>query len=321
MKTKVLSYPDVDQLVFDPELLHIVVEEEKLKEYVDKELKFFRKKHGTTVDAGPDYVIEEGDIVMVKATSELPKFNRPMIPVSVGKGLFDKVVEEALLGLHLGEKKEITIEGKPVTLDVLKVKTKTEAELTWDLIRDEVQKQYPDVDSLEAFEAAKREECLFNYKEDQYMGRVYSSLREQILDKMEIEIDQDELQAFFDEVGEAAAFDAESEGLPLYDFLRRCFPNWAEYTEEQVDEAFRQFNIVEFKMEQYLQHLYYLDHPRDQKQYYQDNIKQWAKETGETEEHFLARMPYDYFMYLESTGDTGMKMFERFMEKVTVEVI
>ncbi len=321
MKTKILSYLDVSELVYDPEKLHLTVKEETLNDYVQKELKFLRKKHGTTIDAGADHAIEDGDIVMMKATSELPKFNRPMIPVSLGKGLFNKRVEEALLGLHLGEKKEVTIDEKPVTLEVLKVKTKTEPELNWEMIKDDVHKEYPNVDSMEAFIQAKREECIGGHKEDHYLYNVYPGLREQILDNLEIEIDQEELEAYFELIREQTVEDADSESMPYYDFVKRCFPEWADYTEEQIDEAFEEFNTSQFKMEQYLQHLYYLEHPREQHDVYKETMEKCAKETGETVESFYEREPNETFMFIESTHHTGMRMFQGYLDKVTVEVI
>lgn len=321
MKTKILSYLDVSELVYDPEKLHMTVKEETLNDYVQKELRFLRKKHGTTIDAGADYAIEDGDIVMIKATSELPKFNRPMIPVSVGKGLFDKQVEQALLGLHLGESKEITIDEKPVTLEVLKVKTKTEAELTWEMIKDDVHKEYPNADSIEAFVQAKREESISDHKEDHYLQHIYPSLHQQILDNLEIEIDQEELEAYFDMIREQTIEDAESESMTYYDFLKRCFPEWVDYTEEQIDKGLDEFNTTQFKMEQYLQHLYYLEHPRDQHDKYKETMEYWAKESGQTVESFYEREPYETFMFIESTHHTGMRMFRGFLDKVTVEVI
>lgn len=62
--------------------------------------------------------IETGDVVLLSLESEMPKFNRPMVPVTVGGNLFDAEFEKQLAGHTVGETFTVTVQDKPVTVTV-----------------------------------------------------------------------------------------------------------------------------------------------------------------------------------------------------------
>ena len=66
----------------------------------------------------PVQTLEKGDVAVLALGSELEKFNKPTVFVTVGGGLFDADFEEKLMGHSVGESFEVSVEGKPVAVTV-----------------------------------------------------------------------------------------------------------------------------------------------------------------------------------------------------------
>ena len=85
------------------------------EDYVQKQIRHLTRNHKKTKAV---QTIENGDIVVLSMESELPKFNRPMVPVTVGGNLFDTEFETQLPGHGVGETFTITVQEKPVSVTV-----------------------------------------------------------------------------------------------------------------------------------------------------------------------------------------------------------
>lgn len=67
---------------------------------------------------------EIGDTLTLKTVSELPKFNKEKVSVSIGRGLYDKGLEEALVGKQVGDSVSVLVKEQNVTATVLEMKRK-----------------------------------------------------------------------------------------------------------------------------------------------------------------------------------------------------
>lgn len=67
---------------------------------------------------------EIGDTLTLKTVSELPKFNKEKVSVSIGRGLYDKGLEEALVGKQVGDSVSVLVKERNVTATVLEMKRK-----------------------------------------------------------------------------------------------------------------------------------------------------------------------------------------------------
>lgn len=83
-----------------------------------------------------------GDTLTLRTTSELPKFNKERVTVSIGRGLYDKGLEEALVGKKAGESCTVTIKDKPVAATILEIKRKTAPEPTDEMVEALQEKDY-----------------------------------------------------------------------------------------------------------------------------------------------------------------------------------
>lgn len=81
-------------------------------------------------------VLEKGDAAVLTLVSELPRFNRPVVPVAVGSGMYDKELEEQLLGRAVGETFTAQVQGTPVTVTVKQATRVVFPELTDELVAE-----------------------------------------------------------------------------------------------------------------------------------------------------------------------------------------
>lgn len=77
---------------------------------------------------------EIGDTLTLCTVSELPKFNKTRVTVSIGRGLYDKMLEEALVGLKSGESCQIMIKDQKVEATILEIKRKSVPEPTDEMV-------------------------------------------------------------------------------------------------------------------------------------------------------------------------------------------
>lgn len=85
---------------------------------------------------------EEGDTLTLRTVSELPKFNKDRVTVTIGRGLYDKGLEEALVGKAAGETCQVLVKEKPVTATVLEIKRKIAPEPTDEMVEAMGEKDY-----------------------------------------------------------------------------------------------------------------------------------------------------------------------------------
>lgn len=85
---------------------------------------------------------EAGDTLTLRTASELPRFNRERVTVTIGRGLYDKGLEEALAGKRAGESVRVTVREKPVTAEILEIKRKSAPEPTDEMVEAMGEKDY-----------------------------------------------------------------------------------------------------------------------------------------------------------------------------------
>lgn len=105
---KVYDYRSAD---IAPFVIGFQVDEEQY----EKDLMRVLKRNGVKTEAE---TVSLDDTVTVTCVSELPRYHKAGLPVIVGKGLFGKDLEAALVGMKKGETKTVEKDGKTVALTV-----------------------------------------------------------------------------------------------------------------------------------------------------------------------------------------------------------
>lgn len=83
-----------------------------------------------------------GDTVTMRTVSELPKFNKERVTVSIGRGLYDKTLEDTVIGKRAGESCQVTVKEKPVAVTILEIKRKAAPEPTDEMVEALQEKDY-----------------------------------------------------------------------------------------------------------------------------------------------------------------------------------
>ncbi len=101
---------------------------------------------------------EIGDTLTLKTVSQLPKFNKEKVSVSIGRGLYDKGLEEALVGKQVGDSVSVLVKEQKVTATVLEMKRKVAPAPTDEMVqalqaKDHQNKLITTVAEYEAFVA------------------------------------------------------------------------------------------------------------------------------------------------------------------------
>ena len=75
-----------------------------------------------------------GDTAILKTVGQAPKFNKERVTVTLGRGLYNKDLESALIGCTVGQSVEMMIDDSPVSATVLELKRKQSPEPTDDMV-------------------------------------------------------------------------------------------------------------------------------------------------------------------------------------------
>ena len=144
--------------------------------------------------------IQPGDVVTLSLSSELPRFNKPLVPVTVGGGLYDAELEGQLPGLKVGETAKLTVQGKPVTVTVKDARRTVFPEPVDEDVKAFAANTY-DMEGIETVEAY-RAKLIEEYVSDQRNQAIYGTMQmimDYVLTHSDWEFDEGELNEFYEE--------------------------------------------------------------------------------------------------------------------------
>lgn len=88
-------------------------------------IKAIGKEHIALVPLPEDEAAREGDTATLSTVSSLPKFNKPKVTVSLGRGLYNKELETMAVGKKVGDSFTLTIQGETVAVTILALQRKS----------------------------------------------------------------------------------------------------------------------------------------------------------------------------------------------------
>ena len=176
--------------------------EEELNEKVQKIL----TRHAAMIDVD---TVAPDDFVMLDTSSDVPKFNKKAITLRVGKGLFSKALEEAILGMHRGETRIAALPEGTATVHILTIKRRVLPALTDETVRS---LRMEGIETVEALKEQIVSETRAQYVEDMAEA-VAVELSNEANENSTFELDVDELNEVLKEGREMANDMLRSAGL------------------------------------------------------------------------------------------------------------
>ncbi len=168
------------------------------KEYIEKQLRHITRGSRRTEKAE---VLQKGDVAVLKLESKAAKFDRPSVTLTVGGGLFDKELEEKLVGRKVGERFAVTVNGEEVKTEVLSATRSVYPEPD-----DEMVKKYvAGKDDMEGVETVEQyiEHIKSHYaaeKKQETVFGILDSVAEYVLTHTDWEFDEKEVQKVYDDM-------------------------------------------------------------------------------------------------------------------------
>ena len=191
LKSRASKVYDIRQVDISQFLTGFTVDEARYRRDLERLLRRF----GTKTEAD---VVSEGDSVIVSCSSTMQRYNKTSLPVVVGKGIFNPVVEAALVGMALGETKTVTVHGYDrrfpdydVTLTVKKILHTVLPELTDATVASFGLEGISTVADLRAFCVGRQVETFILDDEAADMASAY--VWQEIAKNSQVERDYDEL--------------------------------------------------------------------------------------------------------------------------------
>lgn len=102
-------------------------------EALTRELERLANAHATWEEGQS---VSSGDMVICDLLSELPRYQRNQVRFIAGSGMFNRVIEDALIDARVGEKIEVTLPEGLVTVTVTSVANRTVCPVDDEMVRD-----------------------------------------------------------------------------------------------------------------------------------------------------------------------------------------
>ena len=161
------------------------------QEHIDREFLHVTRRFKKQL---PVETAQVGDVTLLKLESALPKFNRPMVPVTVGGGLFSAELEAQLPGHRVGERFTAQVDGQPVTVTIAKASRTEYPEPTDEMVAAYADEHtdYAQVRTVEQY----RQRVVADYLEEARRDAIYRPMNEimdYVLTHSDWEFDPEEL--------------------------------------------------------------------------------------------------------------------------------
>lgn len=179
------------------------VDEELIQEGFD----YIRKKYAGIQDADS---VKAGDSVTFSCESTLPKYNKSSISVNVGKGLYSKELETQMVGMNVGETRNLEVDGEAVRVTVKQIQRRVVP-----VIDDAfVDAQFPGLHTVEDLRQWYRDDQLEQYLKIN-AEQASAWLLTQVVEQSQLQLDEGECQAAR-QAGERSVREMwEMNGIPL----------------------------------------------------------------------------------------------------------
>lgn len=193
MKTKLYRLADVQPILCD-------VDKSRIPSAADIEPKVIKTLTiglTTYVPLAEGTPICCGDKVAIRIKSALPRFNKEKISITVGSGLYNETVEEALMGMCVGDTATVIAKGENAVFTVLSANRISYPELTDEMVENQ---KIDGVHTVGEYNAH-----VLGIEQRSVVGDIVDEMVEQLIGRSEMSpIDSEDismsLQAFYESI-------------------------------------------------------------------------------------------------------------------------
>lgn len=169
------------------------VEKESIREETDTEIKRALAKYKNTIR--PE-AAQRGDIVIIDIEGGLPKYNRKRLGINVGKNLYSREIEEALIGRRAGDEFDAEADGVKAHICVKDVTRRVAPELNDGLVAEimkDTEEEHPEISTVGQY-IDWLEKRSFKKLGDEIWVEYTDNLMTEIIEKSEWSYDEEEIE-------------------------------------------------------------------------------------------------------------------------------
>lgn len=189
------------------------------KNFIEKEITRIKKKNKISYEVQE---VTKGDIVICSLKSSISKFNKENISINVGLGLYDRQVEDALIGMEKGESKILLLDNESINIDILNISRSRIPELTDEMVEKEEINSVSTVESLinylEGLHEVERNKAI-----DSKAYLLVGKILKEVIEKSEFVIYEEDIEYLSKLEIQRARVLAKLEGLILEDMTPEEF--------------------------------------------------------------------------------------------------
>jgi hypothetical protein len=209
------------------------------QEYIDRQMKHLSRGQKRTEEVE---ILEKGDVAVLTLTSDLPKFNRASVPVTVGGGLYDRELEEQLVGHRLGEHLTLMVQGHPVQVQIEACRRTVFPKPTDEMVAEAVKNMegMENVRTVEEYRARLAASYVEEQKQ-QHTFQVLDDILEYILTHSDWNFDEEEVEEVFQEEQEMLREELKQEKTSMEEMSAQTLKGYfGVETPEEVSTILRQ---------------------------------------------------------------------------------
>lgn len=209
LKSRLKEIYNFTKVVIPAELMNIEISQEVI---LDAEIQLARKY--LTIEEVYDGIIQ-GDVVNLNLEDNISKCNENT-QISVGRGFFNRVLEENLIGMKKGEIKKICTDDYSIIAKIVSVKRRIIPVATDELVKNEKIDGVNTVDKYKIYSYDKYVEDLKKYR----MFEIIEGFQKEIIDKSEIELVEEDIKLIYNELKEQRCREAQEYNMNYEEYIQ-----------------------------------------------------------------------------------------------------
>lgn len=237
LKSVLKQIYDFNNVVVPEELLNIEITREEIKNALDR----LAEKYLSITEVYDGIV--PGDIIAVDLKSNISKYNNKT-QISEGLGYFNKKLEDNLIGMKKGDIKTINIDENSIDTKIISVKRRIIPKISDELVKKE---KIDDVNTIEEYEKYIYDEYAARYK-NKRMNEVIEKIKEELLNKSEFELDDEDINSACSEMKKQNEIEAEKLNISFEEEEQEIASEYIENpTIEESEKFLYDLNITTVK--------------------------------------------------------------------------
>ncbi len=234
--TKVFDYRKAE---LPPQLFQIKIKQRKIDDGLQEAADRF-----LTIEA-QDGPIVQNDIISARIDSDKPWLASECTYFRVGRRLFDKALEQELIGHKLGETVSCQLDGNNVDVTILSIKRRVSPKLTDELVQKLDMEDMNTVDDYTEFVKAQ----LIEEDKEKKQAALCTLVNRQLVANSEFEFDPNEVENLYEEMfndfQEGTETEEEFENLLLHLYHTKTMDDAKVEMKKQVENQIQIFAIAD----------------------------------------------------------------------------